>query len=210
VNVLAESEFHENKEHLSGTLTAGGCIHGNSAGLLMFSKWMHDFAISETLSQEILNQWNDFYTSVGYGQTPEFERKSPHWFHLRKTCVDSSGPVLAFGAQANGSPDFYIFGNAWGFEELSRKMEASAFFHDHDDYFARSRNKCFGGDITKEITVPEGIVLFHGWELLEGAFYNAAYNPYCKHRFVQGAVYEPAGAILEKFINERIYYDNKN
>lgn len=210
VSVLQESIWHNNIEDLSAPLTAGGYIHGNSAGLLMFSKWMHDFAISEEPSQDILNQWNDIFKSVRYGQPFESERPSPHWFHLRKICENSSGPALAFGALPDGSPDFYIFGNPWGFEELSRLTERSAFYYDHEDFFARSQKECFGGQLTKDIPAPEGIILFHGWELLEGAFFNAAYNPYSKHRFIEDPVVEPGIEIIKRFINERIYYGNND
>ncbi len=210
VSVFQESIWHENKRDLSAPLTAGGEIVGNSAGLLMFSKWMHDFAISDESSQDILNQWNNTFKRGRDYRSYRTEDLPPRSLHLRKTCLDSPYPVLAFGAQANGSPDFYIFGNPWGFEELSRLTETSAFYYDHDLFLAHSQKECFGGYITKDITVPEGIVLFQAWEILEGAFYNAAYNPYGKHLFVEGAVDEPAGTIMARFVNERIYYGNND
>ncbi len=204
------SIYRGNQQNSPASIAAGGYIHGNSAGLLMFSKWMHDFAISKESSQDILNQWNDIYKSLRYGQSDESDPTLPHWFHLRKTCMDAPHRVLAFGAQTDEAPDFYIFGNSWGFEELSHFMETSAFYDDHDTYLARSPEKCFDGYITEDIPAPKGIVLFDAWELVEGAFYNAAYNPYATGRCIPGAEREGAGNIANKFINERIYYGNND
>ena len=89
-------------------------------------------------------------------------------------------------------------------------MEAAAFYSDHDFFHAGRRNECFRGYLTKEVTVPEGIILFGAWELREGAFFNAAYNPYAKYRFIEGAADEGAGTIASKFVNERIYYGNNS
>lgn len=198
-------------EHDVACGRAYGHIHGNSAGLLLFSQWMHEFAESPNFNQDILNVWNDIFRSVRSEEKQDYEDELPQWLHLRKVCVDSPYPVIALGGRADKTSNFYIFANTQGFQELAQLIEKSAFTYDHNDFgLSASSEGRWIGDLTKEITVPEGVCLCSGWELLEGAFFNPAYCPYAKHRFVPGALREGAGAIASRFINERIYYGDKN
>lgn len=181
-------------------------IEGNSAGLLLFSQWMHSFAANHEISTDLLNPWNQL---IGCFHPPQEDPRvgsTSNWVRLRKVQPNSPYPIFSFAMKDDGSSDLYIFGNSRGFEELSEITEKCAFYSDHDPYQESLPEKRLVGDTAKGVIDAalerEGFHSLNGWHLLGGGFFNPLYNP---SKFETGSAFD----IRKKFINQRtIFYDS--
>lgn len=170
-------------------------ITGNSTGLLLFSKWMHEFALSPAQSHIILNQWETILESL----TKKPQIKQPfNRIHLQKIEMNSSYSIFSFEGKDDGSEELYIFGNDKGFEELSQVIEEYAFNFDHEYFFERPSNKRLRGDSTEGLWGKQGTLSLMGWELLGGGLFTPKYYP-LRFNYDRKSI-----EIEENFINDRI------
>jgi len=190
----------------------GLSLGGNSAGLLLFSKWLRTFGKSLEASKDILNPWNDQFTNIHGKKSPK-GALPPHWIHLRKLDLHPSPPVMAFGTKGGNLNDCFIFGNQTGFEELADLTERAAFRFE-DDFFTSNWMSPFGkyrmkGNLYCDVAVPEGITLVETWNLYEGGSFNPDLGGRAYYLTPKIKEMSPQ-EIRENFINERICHEHTN
>jgi hypothetical protein len=185
-------------------------LQGNSAGFLLFSKWMRAFAVSPDDSQDIVNAWNDKSKIMKHVESEEKKIILPQPLCLRKACTEISFPVYSFNWKEDDKGEIYIFGNSQGFKEIADFTEQYAFYSDHDDDFSNrplsSSSKRMIGDTTADIPMPSNIQSFRGWGLWGGALYNPAYDPFSRYTLKYDDKDMTPQEAGKTFIKDRIYY----
>jgi len=156
-------------------------IGGNSAGLLLFSDWMEDFADNSRLFEDI--------------QHPT----ETSWIRLRKTGEDFAEPLISFESLQDGSADIYIYGNQAGFRELADITECYAFSTDHDCFLESPPENRMKGDTTPGILGPKGSRSLKSWEVVGGCFFSGKYNPELLDAYA-----------IKNFVNQRIIKNDNN
>lgn len=172
-------------------------ITGNSGGLLLLSQWIEKFASSETISEDLLNQWRQLPKCTG---ATDYDDRNPTWIRLRKIELSSPYPIFSFEGRDDGSKDLYIFGNSEGFSELAQIIEEYSFSSDHEEFGKNYPEKRFRGDAAIGVLGPKGFRSLSGLNLLGGGFYTPKYDPRAR-RFV-GSEAE-SGEARKNFVNKR-------
>ncbi len=182
-------------------------LQGNCTGLLLFSQWMDDFAVSDVEEKDICNRWNNYPENLQQKHL-NYDLENPTWIYLRKTKKDSPYPFISFETLKGESEvppeeNIFIFGNQKGFLEFAEMLEQFAFSADHESFRITPPDRRLKGEEAEGGLGAQG---FHywGWYVYGGGLLSPRYRPI---RFLNNAAnpypYTSECEVYMNFINDR-------